>query len=80
MGRVSSDKLSDITDKFNQAASGGTVDGKKLGKLFRAVGLNPTEGQVAEWRKECGNSCDCATFTKVAKKKFEESNDSVDES
>mmetsp|Transcript_82785 Transcript_82785/g.114957 ORF Transcript_82785/g.114957 Transcript_82785/m.114957 type:complete len:146 (+) Transcript_82785:75-512(+) len=79
MVRVTPDKVDEMTDAFNQKASGGKVEGKKLNALFRSVGLNPTEAQVAEWKKECGGSCDKDTFIKVAKKKFEESNDSVDE-
>lgn len=79
MGRMTSEKASEMEDKFNQMASGGSVDGKQLGKLFRSVGLNPTEAQVAEWRKEAGGSCNKDTFLRLAKKKWEESHDSVDE-
>mmetsp|Transcript_72141 Transcript_72141/g.108894 ORF Transcript_72141/g.108894 Transcript_72141/m.108894 type:complete len:146 (-) Transcript_72141:86-523(-) len=79
MVRVSDEKIADMTDTFNQMASGGTVDSKKLNKLFRAVGLNPTEAQVAEWKKEAGSSCDKDKFISMAKKKFEDSNDTTDE-
>jgi calmodulin len=79
MVAVSSDKVAQITDAFNQMASGGSVESKQLNKLFRAVGLNPTEAEVAEWKKEAGSSCDQDKFIAIATKKFEESDDSTDE-
>jgi Ca2+-binding EF-hand superfamily protein len=46
---------------------------------MRAVGLNPTEAQVAEWKKEAGSSVDEDAFKAMAVKKINETNDSTDE-
>jgi calmodulin len=59
---------------------GGSVDVKKqLGMLTRAVGLNPTEAELADWRKAAGSSLDEDAFKAFCKKKFQDSDDTVDE-
>jgi calmodulin len=79
MVAVSDEKVATIKDTFNQVASGGQVESKKLNNLFRAVGLNPTEAEVAEWKKEAGSSIDCDKFVSMAKAKYAASNDTTDE-
>mmetsp|Transcript_67970 Transcript_67970/g.196924 ORF Transcript_67970/g.196924 Transcript_67970/m.196924 type:complete len:145 (+) Transcript_67970:146-580(+) len=77
-----------ITDEMREAmedaiasnSSGGTIDKKKVGMLFRACGLNPTEAQMADWKKECGGGdVDVEKFKSLATKKLQESGDSQDE-
>ena len=80
MPPVTSAQMAEITDIFNQYAKSGSVGSKKLGTVFRAVGLNPTEAQLADWIKECGSGdVNWDTFKKVAVKKFESANDSTEE-
>lgn len=70
----------EIDGLISQYSSGGTIEKKKVGKLFRAVGLNPTEGQMADWKKECGGGDVSADkFKSVAMSKLESSGDSQDE-
>lgn len=69
-----------MDDAIASNSSGGNIDGKKVGMLFRAVGLNPTEAQLAEWKKECGGGdVSVDKFKSIATKKLEESGDSQDE-
>ena len=79
MVRVTPEKVSEMEDKFAQVSSGGTVSGKELAKLFRLVGLNPSEKQLSEWKREAGSSCTVDKFVKIAKKKLEESTDNTHE-
>ena len=79
MVRVNDEKKAEMVDTFNQYAKGGSLEAKKVGMVMRAVGLNPTEAQVAEWKKEAGSSLDQDKFIAMATKKFQESNDSADE-
>lgn len=81
-------KMVKITDEMREAmndaiaasSSGGTIEEKKVGTLFRAVGLNPTEAQMADWKKECGSGdVSVDKFKSIAMKKLEESGDSQDE-
>lgn len=61
-------------------SSGGTVEKKKVGMLFRACGLNPTEAQMADWKKECGGGdVSSDKFKSVCLAKLEASGDSQDE-
>ena len=69
-----------MDDAIASNSSGGTIEAKKVGMLFRACGLNPTEGQMADWKKECGGGdVSVDKFKSIATKKLEESGDSVDE-
>lgn len=69
-----------IDDAIASNSSGGSIDSKKVGMLFRACGLNPTEAQMADWKKECGGGDVAADkFKSIVMKKLEESGDSVDE-
>jgi calmodulin len=76
---VDEDQLAGITDAFSRFSKGGSIEGKKIGTAMRAVGLNPTEAQVAEWKKEAGSSVDDAAFKAMCVKKIGEANDSTDE-
>ena len=80
MVRITDQMRETMDDAIASNSSGGSIDSKKIGMLFRAVGLNPTEGQLAEWKKECGGGDVSADkFKSIATKKLEESGDSQDE-
>ena len=69
-----------ISNAFKAYAKGGSLDVKKqLGMMVRAVGLNPTEAQLADWKKEAGSSLDESAFASFCIKKFEKSKDCVDD-
>jgi len=78
--KITSDMRDKIDDAISSNSSGGTIDKKKVGMLFRACGLNPTEAQLADWKKEVGSG-DVAVdkFKAVAIRKLEDSGDSQDE-
>lgn len=78
--KITDEMKQNMDDMIAQHASSGSVDKKKVGMMFRAVGLNPTQTQVAEWHKECGGSDVAADkFKAVATKKLQECGDSQDE-
>ena len=65
---------------FNTYAKGGSISGKDFNKVVRAVGLNPTEAQVAELKKKAGGgNCDFDAFKKVVVPEMEKAKDNVDE-
>ena len=69
-----------ISNAFKAYAKGGSLDVKKqLGLMVRAVGLNPTEAQLADWKREAGSSLDESAFKSFCIKKFEKSKDCVDD-
>lgn len=69
-----------VKNAFTSYAKGGSLDVKKqLGMMVRAVGLNPTEAQLADWRKEAGSSLDEAGFKSFCKGKFEKCEDSMED-
>jgi calmodulin len=69
-----------VDDAISANSSGGTIDKKKVGMLFRACGLNPTEAQLSDWKKETGGGdVDVGKFKSIVIKKIEESGDSQDE-
>jgi calmodulin len=76
---IDEDQMALITDAFSRHSKGGSVDAKMIGTAMRGVGLNPTEAQVSEWKKEAGGSVDAAKFKAMAIKKIGEANDSTDE-
>lgn len=78
--RITDEMKENIDDAIAANSSGGTIDKKKVGMLFRACGLNPTEGQLADWKKETGGG-DVAVdkFKSIAIRKLEECGDSQDE-
>ena len=80
MVKITDEMRENMEDAIASNSSGGTIDKSKVGMLFRAVGLNPTEGQMADWKKECGGG-DVSTdkFKQVATNKLQESGDSQDE-
>jgi len=64
---------------FNTYAKGGSISAKDFNKVVRAVGLNPTEADVAELKKKAGGGdCDFDAFKKVVIPEMEKSKDSVD--
>lgn len=78
--RITDEMKETMDDAIASNSSGGTIEAKKVGMLFRACGLNPTEGQMADWKKECGGGdVSVDKFKSIATKKLEESGDSVDE-
>ena len=80
MVTFTADHEANVSNAFAAYAKGGSVDVKKqLGMMVRAVGLNPTEGQVADWKREAGSSLSEDEFMAFCKKKFQASGDSVDE-
>ena len=78
--RITDEMKDMMEDAIAQYSSGGTVEKKKVGTLFRACGLNPTEAQMADWKKECGGGdVSVDKFKQVAISKLQDSGDSVDE-
>jgi calmodulin len=78
--KITDEMRESIDDAISANSSGGTIDQKKVGMLFRACGLNPTEAQMSDWKKETGGG-DVAVdkFKSIVIKKFEASGDSQDE-
>jgi len=65
---------------FRTYAKGGSIVAKDFNKVVRAVGLNPTEAQVAELKKKAGGGdCDFDKFKKIIGPELEKSKDNVDE-
>ena len=64
---------------FNKYASGGSIGKKEIGKACRAGGLNPSEADLALWQGEVKGGLDLDGFKKYMGKKFDSTNDSVDE-
>lgn len=78
--KITDEMRETIDDAISANSSGGTIDEKKVGMLFRACGLNPTEAQMSDWKRETGGG-DVAVdkFKGIVMKKFEASGDSQDE-
>jgi calmodulin len=76
---LSDDQQAAINSAFSRFSKGGSVELKQMGNMVRASGLNPTEAQLAEWKKEMGGDFDQAKFTDFVDKKFAKTNDSLDE-
>lgn len=65
---------------FNTYAKGGSISAKDFSKVVRAVGLNPTEADVAELKKKAGGGdCDFDGFKKVIVPEMEKSKDNVEQ-
>mmetsp|Transcript_19319 Transcript_19319/g.47774 ORF Transcript_19319/g.47774 Transcript_19319/m.47774 type:complete len:141 (-) Transcript_19319:162-584(-) len=65
---------------FNTYAKGGSISAKDFNKVVRAVGLNPTEADVAELKKKAGGGdCDFDAFKKVVYPEVEKSKDNVEQ-
>jgi calmodulin len=80
MVKITDEMREAIEDAIGSNASGGSIDKKKVGAVFRACGLNPTEGQMADWKKECGSGDVPADKMKsFVNTKLQESGDSQDE-
>lgn len=80
MVKITDEMKEMIDDAIAAKSSGGTVEKKNVGTLFRACGLNPTEAQMADWKKETGGGdLSVDKFKSLVMNKLEESGDSVDE-
>ncbi len=80
MVKITDEMREAIDDAIASNSSGGSIDAKKVGTVFRAVGLNPTEAQMADWKKECGGGdVSVDKFKSIAMKKLDECGDSQDE-
>ena len=78
--KITDDMRDNIDDAISANSSGGTIDKKKVGMLFRACGLNPTEAQLSDWKKETGGGdVPVDKFKSIAIRKLEDSGDSQDE-
>eukprot|EP00934_Nitzschia_sp_Nitz4_P007700 Nitzschia sp. Nitz4//scaffold8_size234185//201949//202380//NITZ4_001295-RA/size234185-processed-gene-0.133-mRNA-1//1//CDS//3329559920//7690//frame0 len=78
--KITDDMKQNVEDQVASNAKGGSIPEKKVGMVFRACGLNPTEGQLADWKKECGGGdVDSDKFKSVCMQKLEKSGDSQDE-
>ena len=76
---LSEDQQAAVSSAFNRFSKGGSVELKKLGHCVRASGLNPTEAQLAEWKKEMGGDFDQDKLESFVDTKFAKTNDSLDE-
>jgi calmodulin len=80
MVQITDEMKDTIDDAISSNSSGGTIEKKKIGMLFRACGLNPTEAQLADWKKECGGGDVAADkFKSIVNSKLGESGDGQDE-
>ena len=78
--KITDEMREEIDHLISSHSSGGSIEKKKVGMLFRACGLNPTEGQMADWKKECGGGDVSADkFKAVTMEKLQMSGDSQDE-
>jgi calmodulin len=77
---LAKDQKDEIDAAFARYGKGGSLDvAKSLGPAVRSVGLNPTEAELADWKKEAGKKLDQSKFTSFATEKLEAANDSLEE-
>ena len=77
---LAKDQQDEINAAFARYGKDGSLNvAKSLGPALRSVGLNPTEAELAEWKKEGGSSLDQNKFTSFATEKLESANDSLEE-
>lgn len=65
---------------FRTYAKGGSIAAKDFNKVVRAVGLNPTEADVAQLKKKAGGGdCDFGKFKSVVVPEFEKAKDNAED-
>jgi calmodulin len=76
--KVTAHKLQEMEATFKGYAQSGKLTSKTFNNVVRAVGLNPTEAQLADIKKKAkGGDCDFETFKKIIVPEFEKSNDKI---
>jgi calmodulin len=77
---LTSEQTNEIKAAFTRYSKGGSLDvGKSLGPAVRSIGLNPTEAELVEWKKEAGSKLDEDGLASFATEKLESANDSLEE-
>jgi calmodulin len=77
--KVTPAKLTEMDMTFKTFAETGSLPSKLFNKVVRAVGLNPTEAQLADLLKQVGGDCDWETFKKVIVPELEKADDKINQ-